>query len=386
MIAMGNEILDKDWEGCREIVLFGYGRQRKRVFGKLSQDFHVIGVVENDIRKCNRGGVIEDVPIWHFEDAVPVLMKYKVVVTVSEHYYREIKTQLEAIGLEEHKDFVMAHQFVSEWYFKYKKEIVLLKTDLSVTAKCSLNCAKCALFMPYWKEKKERDAHKIREDLDLYFDTVDYVLDMDLVGGEPFLYEHLEEIINYIGDRYRGRIGYLGIITNGTIIPSERILKALHQHKVGVSISDYTAEADYQERMEHLCGQLEKNQIPYQKNTAMDWFDFGFPDQRYQYQKQEALKHMQACNTVCHTLDDSKVFYCGTAWAAGKSGLFPVHENDYVDLKHIHKKDLSAKKEIIEHCLGQVKGGYLEFCRVCGGYGNDNRNKVPAGRQLYGSH
>lgn len=56
MIAMGNEILDKDWEGCREIVLFGYGRQRKRVFGKLSQDFHVIGVVENDIRKCNRGG------------------------------------------------------------------------------------------------------------------------------------------------------------------------------------------------------------------------------------------------------------------------------------------------------------------------------------------
>ena len=56
MIAMGNEMLDKDWEGCREIVLFGYGRQRKRVFGKLSQDFHVIGVVENDIRKCNRGG------------------------------------------------------------------------------------------------------------------------------------------------------------------------------------------------------------------------------------------------------------------------------------------------------------------------------------------
>ena len=41
MIAMGNEMLDKDWEGCREIVLFGYGGQGKRVLGKLSQDFYV---------------------------------------------------------------------------------------------------------------------------------------------------------------------------------------------------------------------------------------------------------------------------------------------------------------------------------------------------------
>ena len=369
------------WKDCRKIVLFGYGRQGKRVLKKLKKDFKIIAIVENDAKKCMGGG-IEEIPIVHFSEALLLLKTYKVIVTVSEHYYREIKKQLEDCGLIEYRDFVMSQQFIVEWYFKYKRKIYMLKTDISVTPKCSLNCEKCTLFMPYWTDKREKSIDDIKRDIDSYFNVVDYVMDMNIVGGEPFLYRKLGIVLDYIGERYGDKVGYLGIITNGTIIPSDDILETMRKYEVGVSISDYTAEVDYKKKLKLLCEKLQNYGITFVRNADIDWFDFGFPNNTYHYNNEEAKKHMRACNTVCHTLDDGKIFYCGTAWAAYRAGLFPLHDNDYVSLRAVDPKDIYARAQILEHCLGNVNNGYLEFCKVCGGYGNDNKNDVVAGKQL----
>ena len=42
---------------------------------------------------------------------------------------------------------------------------------------------------------------------------------------------------------------------------------------------------------------------------------------------------------------------------------------------------MEDKKNIIECCLGNVDDGYIEFCKVCGGYGNDNDNRVVTAKQ-----
>lgn len=54
-----------------------------------------------------------------------------------------------------------------------------------------MKCKKCTLFIPYWKNKESFKIEQLREDIDDYFRCVDYVLDMNIVGGEPFLYNKL---------------------------------------------------------------------------------------------------------------------------------------------------------------------------------------------------
>ena len=372
--------LDKDeWKEIRSIVLFGYGRQGKRLYKALKSDFEIPAIVENDVKK---GGKTEDgTPIISFSDASDVLNDNKIIVTTAEYHYKEIKKQLMEAGLEEYKDFVMYQQFVSEWYYEFKQKIYLLKTDIMVTPACSLNCENCSQFVPYWKDREPFSLECLKQDLDRYFSCVDYVMDMNIVGGEPLLYKELDEYIDYIGTNYRNKIGYLGIITNGTIIPRESTLDRMKRFDIGVSISDYSKEVPYSDKIDKLCEILEHKEISYVRNIDIQWFDFGFPKKTYNYSEVDCPKHMENCNTICHCLHDKKVYYCGTAWAAERAGIFPKDENGYVDLEKIDVDSMEDKRRILECCLGNIESGYLKFCKVCGGYGNDNDNRVITGKQ-----
>lgn len=375
-----DKLKNTEWDSVSTIVLFGYGRQGKRLYKVLKRDFRVLAIVENDAFK--QGKKTEDnVNILSFNDAIPLMKQYKTIVTTAEYHYKQIRNQLEEIGLVENKDFVMYQQFVSEWYYKYKKKIYVLKTDIMVTPVCSLNCENCSQFVPYWKNKRAFDINELKRDLDLFFGVVDFVMDMNIVGGEPFLYHNLEEYISYIGKNYRSKIGYLGVITNGTIIPKDSTLRLMREYDIGISISDYSKEVDYRGKIDLLCKKIDQESISYVRNENIQWFDFGFPRKPYHYEGEDCAKHMANCNTICHCLNDGKVYYCGTAWAAEKSGIFPKDKKSYVELSDIDLNNLEDKKKVIECCLGNVDDGYIEFCKVCGGYGNDNDNRVITAKQ-----
>ena len=220
-----NNLAEDQWKELNEIIMFGYGRQGKKMYKTLSRDFKIVAIVDNSTTK--HGEQVDGITVLSFEQAQSLLSKYKVIVTTSQYYYKTIKKQLEEFGLKENTDFVMYQQFVTEWYYKFKGQINVLKTDISLTTHCTLNCEHCMQFLPYWKNKKENSLEEIKVNLDTYFQCIDYLLDLDIVGGEPFLYSRLEEFIIYIGENYRSRIGYAGFITNGTIIPKGEVLKLL---------------------------------------------------------------------------------------------------------------------------------------------------------------
>lgn len=375
-----DKLYNQEWKSVSDIILFGYGRQGKRLYKALKKDFKIVAIVENDISK--QGRKTEDgISILSFNDAMLLLKQHKIIVTTAEYHYKQIQLQLKEIGLVEYKDFVMYQQFVSEWYYKFKKKVYILKTDIMVTPACSLNCENCSQFVPYWRDKTPFRLNELKQDLDLYFSAVDYVMDMNIVGGEPFLYNELDEYISYLGKNYRAQIGYLGIITNGTIIPKNETFELMKKYDIGVSISDYSKEVNYKNKIDMLCKKIEENNISYVRNENIQWFDFGFPHNTYDYKDEECAKHMRNCNTICHCLNDGKVFYCGTAWAAQKAGIFPKDKKNCVDLREIDNKKMEDKKNIIECCLGNVDDGYIEFCKVCGGYGNDNDNRVVTAKQ-----
>lgn len=376
-----NNLEDKYWKKLDKIVIFGFGRQGKKMYSTLKRDFDIAAIVDNSLEK--QGRQIDEHIILSFDQAVSFLQQYKIIVTTSQYYYQAIRGQLSSIGLNEYVDYIMYQQFVTEWYYKYRNKVNVLKTDISLTTLCTLNCENCMQFLPYWKDgrRKENPLEEIKENVDIYFACVDYLLDLDVVGGEPFLYRNLNEFIRYIGENYRNRIGYIGFITNGMIVPEEETLELLSKYSMDVSISDYSEDIEYKHQIEKLCEKLEQYDISYMRNKQIDWFDFGFPKDLYHYEGEAAVQHMQCCNSIEHILDDKKLFYCGLEWSAQKGGLYPIEEKAYVDLVDI-KEGRVDRKHILEMILANIEGGCMEFCKVCGGFGIDNNNRVATAKQM----
>lgn len=376
-----NNLEDKYWKKLDKIVIFGFGRQGKKMYSTLKRDFDIAAIVDNSLEK--QGRQIDEHVILSFDQAVSFLQQYKIIVTTSQYYYQAIRGQLSSIGLNEYVDYIMYQQFVTEWYYKYRNKVNVLKTDISLTTLCTLNCENCMQFLPYWKagRRKENALEEIKENIDIYFGCVDYLLDLDVVGGEPFLYRNLNEFIRYIGEKYRNRIGYIGFITNGMIVPKEETLELLSKYSMDVSISDYSEDIEYKHQIEELCEKLEQYHISYMRNKHIDWFDFGFPKDLYHYEGDDAVQHMQCCNSIEHILDDKKLFYCGLEWSAQKGGLYPIEEKAYVDLVDI-KEGRADRKDILEMIMANIEGGCMEFCKVCGGFGIDNNNRVETAKQM----
>lgn len=376
-----DNLQDKDWKDLKDIVIFGFGRQGKKMYPTLSKDFNIVAIVDNSPEK--QGIQFDKHTILSFEQAQTLLHQYKVIVTASQYYYQAIREQLHSTGLVENIDFIMYQQFVTEWYYKYRNQVNVLKTIVILTNLCTLNCEHCMEFLPFWKEGRRKDnpLAMLKENAEIYFRCVDYLLSLDIVGGEPFLYRDLEQFITYIGENYRDKIGYVGFITNGMVVPNDHIFELMKEYSIDVSISDYSGNIEYAHKIDLLCEKLEQYSISYMRNTNIDWFDFGFPRDVYHFEGESAIKHMQCCNSIEHILDDKKLFYCGLEWSAQKGGLYPVEQKAYVDLEKVAEGSID-RKEILEMLLANIEGGCLDFCKVCGGFGIDNDNRIATAKQI----
>lgn len=82
-----------------------------------------------------------------------------------------------------------------------------------------------------------------------------------MFGGEPFLHLQLADTIKYLGTCYADKIGQIVIITNGTVLPKQELLKILQKYKVSLSISDYTAINPYADILSNLLSELDKYEM-----------------------------------------------------------------------------------------------------------------------------
>ena len=141
-----NKLCDESWKNLKDIIVFGYGRYGRRALSYLKKDFNIIAIIDNDIQK--RDQIVDGVKVINFNDALEIMYKYNIIVTVQGFYYQEICKQLEDAGLVEHINFTTWIQFFTEWYYKYKRMICVEKTDIPITSFCSLNCKNCSVFTP----------------------------------------------------------------------------------------------------------------------------------------------------------------------------------------------------------------------------------------------
>lgn len=376
------DFLDDSWLSVNEFILYGFGEKLAvPIIDELLKKIRITKIIDNNEAKW---GVYKGIPIVGSEDLSHEEKNHKIVVALSDVWYPEVVEQLTKMGRQENLDFCHIKIFFHDYFYAKFRCNSLFFVQTILTSECTLNCEKCAYFIPYFQDSWIYDCTQLKKDYDLLFHYIDYVPFISLLGGETLLYKELKAVIDYLFSNYSHQYGTILITTNGMIMPDTSLLESLKKANVTVNISNYTAVINYKNRLKEVCNVLEKYKIHYSLHTfPASWNDLGFPRRGSApaYTSSSVREHMLLCNPDCSGYYNGKLYYCDTSWSADKCGLFSLAPDDYLDLKTIQlcEKD---KRKIAQFSLGFFENKeYMSMCAVCNGNGPDNPLKVCPGIQ-----
>jgi len=251
------------------------------------------------------------------------------VIITSDEYRQYYKEYLDKKGIK----YTWYKNIASIWPFVLKQKVHIFQTDVLVTEKCNLACSFCNMFIPHYELPKHRDTQTILNDIDLYFNLVDYVSIFHLVGGEPFLHPNIKDVIEYILEKYSDKIDKFIITTNGTVLPKEEILEVLKNNNVILSVSNYSNKLEkLKSKVERVVDTYKVNNINHYVRNNIEWYDFGDLRIKNNMSEEELINHFDSCTAPFRGLNDGKFYYCHLNTSAVLTKLFPPNENDYVNL------------------------------------------------------
>ena len=378
-IQMTMENLKKwyeNWKDEKSVILFGFSHQLKNNIQILKEKYDIKLILDNNPAGLDE--TYQGIPIVKYSADMEELYRHKIIICT---HYEEISAQLKCIGLMENINYCQIDKIISAYNWFDLSEVYVNEVHITVTTKCTLRCKCCNMLMPYYQEADHIDMKEIKEDIDRIFSFADKIGTLALLGGEPFLYPHLEHILEYIEENYIDKIGVLEIITNGTILPSEHLLSVIKKNKVFIRISDYTAEVNYRDKMKQFIECMNLNNIPYVQNADLQWLDFGFPNGNVKISENRLAKHMLECAPAFKGLNDGKLYFCHLVWSAEKCGLYKPNSQDSLDLRNMDSTLLEDKMKVLLYVLGIMEGKCISLCRICAGCGSYNTNYVKAAEQ-----
>ena len=247
---------------------------------------------------------------------------------------------------------------------------------------CNLKCRHCLNFNPFAKQFYVREWEALVKDVDLFFSCIDRIMIFHISGGEPMLYKHTVDLIEYIDKNYGDRIDTLRTITNGTIVPKDADLIRISKCRVELVIDDYReAVPRYNDQFHVLTQKLQEFGIRFYINKADNWIDLAPERTDYSCWTEEALeKHRSDCCQSWQELRDGKLYNCNYAAYASVAGI--GGEQDQEETYELKTFSAEKKKELVEFRLGYTTKGYTNFCRKCRGFTPENFEMVAPAVQV----
>lgn len=369
-----NEVAKKIWDKETKYSIWGAANIGSHFLSFFAHELRVSHVYDGNPEKV--GMKVED---YLVEDTSKIQYEEETIFVVTCSFYDEIRPILEKKGYI-HKKTLFSYEDFEKVYWVYKYNYLRsTRIDISLTERCTLKCKKCNMFMPYFKAPTDQPFLQVKEDIDSYFRVVDFVKYFNLLGGEPFIYPWLKEVLKYLGEGYRHRIERIVLFSNGMIIPDEAVLQVMKKYNVYVQLSDYTKVIPYGEKFREFHKIMDQYGINHYTMQTDVWGDFGFPDNPNTERDKKKLGAMfERCCPPFRGIWQKKVYFCHLETSAVRAELFEDNENDYFDL---NQKTGEIKKSFLEFDMGYIKKGYLEFCKVCRGCGCVNNLTVPVAEQ-----
>ncbi len=362
----------------KKLYIYGAGNNGKRLYNKMIyiRD-RIKGFIDRNKKAVDFADVItyEEINDRITDDDI-------VIISTDGQIATHMWLQLIALGFSENNIF---HFREWEQYYLYiyaflEKNIVISPfISLQFSNICNCKCKHCLAFSPEIKSPKYFGIEVFQKNTDAIFRNIDYVEMIDISGGEPFLIEGLAECIKYIGSKYNDRIGMLRTITNATIIPSDKICKAIRENNVWVWIDDYR-EANIGKNIviKEIILKFDKYGIEYGIRKVDQWIDLGV----YEKEKSsdiEAKFKFDECSNRLAAIYNQRLYNCCYACFADATRAYCGDESDYIDMRSERRID---KGIMLEFLLGYTEKGFLKMCRNCYGAETINNHYVPVAQQI----
>lgn len=257
----------------------------------------------------------------------------------------------------------------------------MFSITLIINQRCSLRCKCCTSYMNEYPlaERKDIPLERICDDIDRFFDAMDSLGTVTVMGGEPFMHPDLSKIIKKL--LTKKNFGIVSIATSGTYPIKPEQLEGLEDKRVNVSFSNYEhAITENQKAMMYKNIEIVKAAgISYTVGvTIPEWsvpstlYDLGDTQEQMIKKKADCIQPPR-----CMQVKNGKLHPCDFATALYSLNL-GRYEMDYVDIEgSASVEDLKEKiREFIDqpyyrtcgHCTGMqsltskaAEQGYMDF-------------------------
>lgn len=129
-------------------------------------------------------------------------------------------------------------------------------------------------------------------------------------------------------------IGDIDITINGSIMPSDELLKSIKKYDILIRISDYNAAPDKTKKLEQECEALSIRYMIYNFSSAEgQWYNTGrieMPRKNDDKIVKRRYKKCQFCG--CLTLEHGELAYCSRVMNSHRIQSFERKERDYLVL------------------------------------------------------
>lgn len=265
------------------------------------------------------------------------------------------------------------YKMIYDWGVKSysnREGVRIPNLDLVITQKCSLRCRDCSNLMPYFKNPINYDLEEIRRYLQNLFSVVDEILDLRIIGGEPFMNK---DIGLFIEEAIRlEKVDNVTIYTNATILPDKDLIETLKNKKVRLEITDYGSLASNYNKFVEI---IQKESIRHNIVELTEWHDLGGLYDRNINEKQRAAVYSQCYCRNLYTFMEGKVFRCPYSANGRVLEAIPYKEEDYCDFTET-VKDIEAMRRKMIMLLFKSESDYA--CSFCSGRNNHKAVVKPA--------
>lgn len=380
------ELYEKDYVISRKIFIFGAGRVGVD-FSKTVEHFGVMmGFIDNDEEK--QGIIVNGLKVIAIREFLTGRTYDElIVICMNKAYENDVVRQLEELQLKHYKDYMTQSEYEMRFRIMnfYKNDVIYIPlTQISLTERCTLRCRKCAHacnLVP--KNKKDLSLDDAKKSADYFFKYVDFVGEFVLIGGEPFLYNELRAIAEYVGCHYRKQIGIFSITTNGTLMPNDDVITACKNFDIMIRVSNYSNALPFlKEKIQAFKKKMDDNGVEciVSKENGT-WMDYGFDYVNRKASPHQLEKIFDDCCTPCHEVRGNRFYYCVMARSVAENMDKSVGDDDFFDLAK--KSDKLGRIYFFEYSMGYSDKGYLDMCNYC--YGADAINyPIPKAEQMEG--
>lgn len=231
------------------------------------------------------------------------------------------------------------------------KRVDIPFVEMAVTSVCNLKCKYCSNLNPYLSKHEHFPLESCMQWLDELLNSVDLVYRLKIHGGEPLLYPELDQFLSYV--LRQEKIVNVRISTNGTVIPSQKVLNQMKNKKFEIHVSGY---AFAEKQAKQLCELFEQEHINFYYFKDQKWANLGDFTVKRNRDEKKLIDMVKDCNMrKCTSYYKGCLYPC--SFAASRNEIKNIREGlELINLEN-------PTKEIREF----FKMSYFDACQYCDG-------------------